>query len=106
MVKIHRRRYILFELSTKSSLTKRDVAAMVRENLRSGNLTRETQTGLRLVLYDPEKKLGVIRCNQRDLAEVKIFLNSLRETELGTQTLRTSGTIKALQKEFHIDKSK
>ncbi len=106
MVKILKRRYILFGLNTTSPLTQRDVAATIRGNMRSQPLTQETRTGLRLILYDPEKKLGVIRCNHRNLAEAKSFINSLGETELGAQTLRTSGTIKTLQKEFHIDKGR
>jgi len=61
---------------------------------------------LRLILYDPEKKLGVIRCNHRNIDEVKSFLNSLGQTELGAHTLRTSGTIKTLREEFHLDKGR
>ena len=104
MVKILKRRYIDFGLNTTSPLTQRDVAAIVRGNMHLRPLTQETRTGLRLILYDPEKKLGMIRCNHRNLKEVKSFLNSLGETELGAHTLRASGTIRTLQEEFHIDK--
>ena len=106
MVKELRRRYILFRLDTTSPFARRDVVGKIKESVDSQPFSQETRKGLRLILYDPVKRMGVVRCNQRDVDEVRKLLNALGHTELGLQTVRTSGTIKTLQQKFQVDKER
>ena len=79
---------------------------IIKENMDFQPFSQETRKGLKLTLYDPVKRMGVIRCNQRDVDEVRKLLNALGHTELGLQTVRTSGTIKTLQQKFQVDKER
>lgn len=98
MVRVLRRRYILFRIYSEDHLTRRDVEDIFRESTQSSSLTPSTRARMRLVLYYPDSGIGIARCDQETLPEIRKFLDSLSDTKLELHTLKTSGTIKALHR--------
>jgi RNase P/RNase MRP subunit POP5 len=95
----NRRRYIAFELNCEANLM--DVTQIV--NLLRANSPRPQQPQLKLVLYDENKRRGMLRCGHQEVDGIKAALSDVRE--IGGKNgsfiiLGVSGTVKAARRKF------
>jgi len=77
--------------------------ALMSSILMSKNGRGEDRPYIRVIDYDEETGLGIIRCEHKSVGQL---LRSIREArgviaELNLKTLRTSGSIKALKRRFY-----
>ncbi len=103
MVKLIRRRYIAFQLMPRTNISKRKIYEALTRNFSVSNNGRgEGQRHIRVIDYDAETGLGIIRCGHKSIGQL---LHSIREAkgvlaELNMRTTGTSGTIKTLKRKF------
>lgn len=92
-----KRRYIAFESIGGASAS--DVMLAVN-SLRAGKPKPE-QSMLKLVLYDPNSRKGLLRCGHMQVEETKAWMSNMSLRVLGV-----SGTIKAARRKFLVNSQK
>ena len=103
MVKLIRRRYVAFQLMPGTKASKRKIyGALIRNMSMSKDGRGEGRPYIRVIEYDVETGLGIIRCGHKSIGQL---LRSIREArgvlaELNLKTLGTSGSVKALRRRF------
>jgi RNase P/RNase MRP subunit POP5 len=94
-----RRRYIAFESMREASVP--DVLQTINF-LRAGRPKAE-QPMLKLVLYDENSRLGLLRCGHKQVDEIKASMSSAEENHakmISFRVLGVSGTIRAAKRKF------
>ena len=94
-----RKRYILFSYSGPELDSERLKRALYAEALKFFGELGLSHAALKLIGYDPEKKLGIIRCERAHLDSVLGFLAllaTLDGPDARLRALKSSGTIRAL----------
>ena len=84
-----RRRYIAFESMRKAS--ERDVLQAI--NFLRASIPKTEQSVLKLVLYDENSRLGLLRCGHKQVDEISALMPFFR-------VLGVSGTIRAAKRKF------
>lgn len=95
-----KRRYIAFELAGKAS--KGDISWTINYVLHARKLEVD-KTMLKLVLYDTNSQRGLLRCDHRQVNEVKAAMLSIKKIsgeEVSFVIFGVSGTIKAAKRKF------
>ena len=95
-----KRRYIAFELMGGAS--KMDISWTINQVLYAIKPEFD-KTILKLVLYDMNSRRGLLRCNHRQVNEIKAAMLSIKEIdgkEASFVILGVSGTIKAAKRKF------
>jgi RNase P/RNase MRP subunit POP5 len=101
-----KRRYIAFEV-VGTQIGKYNVIESL--NIRfDGNSGLEFKGLLKLVFYDPESKLGLLRCGHKEVEAVKTIISQAGFTDKkpSFSVLGVSGTIKAARRKFLAHSSK
>lgn len=90
IMRIDRRRYVAFKIDSPRVLQRRDVIELLKPIF-----SKET-INLIILIYDSKTMSGILRCNNRNLKDVRRLVNtSIQDTVI--KTLKTSGTIKTLK---------
>ena len=95
-----KRRYIAFELIGGAS--KMDISWTINHVLYAFK-PEVDKTMLKLVLYDMNSRRGLLRCNHRQVNEVKAAMLSIKEIggeKASLKILGVSGTMKAAKRKF------
>ena len=95
-----RRRYLAVKVDGDGVFLRGDVETLVRDLASKGQVNI---TFLRLIEYDPETGLGIVRCSHRSVDEVRLSLSASVEVGKRRATVRifgVSGTIRALRRKF------
>lgn len=98
-----RKRYILFSYGGPEMDSERLKRALYAEALKFFGELGLSHAALKLIGYDSQKRLGIIRCERAHLDPVLGFLallNSLEGSEARLRALKSSGTIKGLGEEL------
>jgi RNase P/RNase MRP subunit POP5 len=96
-----RRRYIAFELIKKASAP--DVLQTI--NFLRASRPEMEQSMLKLVLYDENLRLGLLRCGHKQVDEIKASMSSAGENHAKIvcfRVLGVSGTIRAAKRKFLV----
>lgn len=98
-----KKRYVLFELRSRGSLTKNLVESAIYSTfLREYGSIGVGRQKLRLVLFNPESGKGIVRCSLECLTEVKVgilFVQEVGQEKVVPRVIRVSGSMRKL-KEF------
>ncbi|MEW6748526.1 MAG: Rpp14/Pop5 family protein [Candidatus Micrarchaeota archaeon] len=97
-----KKRYVLFELRGQEMAEEPLKRAIYADALRFFGELGLSKVALKLVKFDQSKKMGVLRCERDQLDDVLGFLalvDSLDGRAARLVSLRSSGTIKALETE-------
>jgi RNase P/RNase MRP subunit POP5 len=101
LIRLIRKRYIAFKIVTDARISKRKINEALLRNV-SLNKNGEVKPYLRVIDYDAERGLGIIRCGHNLIGQ--LLHSQLRiegvSTELNIKTLGTSGSIKALKRKY------
>ena len=105
MTRLFRRRYIAFKLSPAVSISKRELLAKITENITATGSGDPEQYYIRIIDYDPNTGLGILRCDHKAANTLLSTLRNLKVSEeTSAKTIRTSGSIKALKQKLPYDK--
>ena len=105
LVKTFRRRYIAFQLNSTLVYSREGILrllATIAFNQNQKDFAIDMKY-IRIINYDEETGLGIIRCNQRLVDVLRFFIMKMPTTSIGlisAKVLGVSGTIKALKKKF------
>ena len=94
-----RRRYIAFESMRKASVP--DVLQTI--NFLRASRPKMEQSMLKLVLYDENSRLGLLRCGHKQVDEIRAAMSSAGENHakmMSFRVLGVSGTIRAAKRKF------
>jgi len=94
-----RRRYIAFESVREASV--QDVLQTI--NFLRASSPKMEQSMLKLVLYDENSRLGLLRCAHKQVDEIKASMSSAGENHakmISFRVLGVSGTIRAAKRKF------
>jgi len=103
LIRLFRRRYIAFKLSPPPSISKRELLAMLAEKMTATRGGEDLeQHHIRIIRYDQETGLGIVRCDHRAVDLLLSVLKGSTESfgECSVKTMGTSGSIKALRRRF------
>jgi RNase P/RNase MRP subunit POP5 len=104
MIKVMKRRYIAFRLTVKVNPSKywiRDILARVLPE--DGEQRSLHLSNLRVIDYDWQTGLGVVRCDQKSREAIQdgIFqIPNISQDVLKAEVLGVSGTLRALRRKF------
>jgi RNase P/RNase MRP subunit POP5 len=103
-VKLARRRYLAFKVSSAHIFSKRDLYNEVTQKMLNVFNKSETGEGItQVILYDQLAGLGIIRCGHKSVDKVKLVLKNLRTISGKPVTIDVtgvSGTIRALKRKY------
>ena len=105
MVKTFRRRYIAFRLTSTIAYSREAIVGALLKTVLSLN-QKEYPSDIkyiRVISYDVETGLGIIRCNHRLVDVLRSSFEKMPATSIGlvsAEVLGVSGTIKALKQKF------
>jgi len=110
MVRAYKKRYILFRLiSEENQLTKNKVRkAIYGCSQHLFGIFGLSQANLDFLEYDEEKKLGILRCSNKSLDNIRAslaFIQQLEGERVSLHVLRVSGTIKTIKNAIRSEKS-
>jgi RNase P/RNase MRP subunit POP5 len=97
-VRLLRRRYLAIRVEGEEAPSRDEIEALIRVLASSG---RVNPTFLRLIGYDSESRLGIVRCSHRSVDDVKVALSAVTDIFGKHVTVRifgVSGTIRALRR--------
>jgi RNase P/RNase MRP subunit POP5 len=95
----NRRRYIAFESTGEASVS--DILKII--NFLRTSRRKAEQSMLKLVLYDENSRLGLLRCGHKQVDEIKASMSSAGENHakmISFRVLGVSGTIRAAKRKF------
>ncbi|MHA1596644.1 MAG: Rpp14/Pop5 family protein [Candidatus Asgardarchaeia archaeon] len=100
-----RRRYIAFNVMGKKLNTREVVSNIIRTYIELFGEYGLSRSSLRLISYDEEKGVGIIRCSLDTLRKTEAVLSSIykigqKEEKVRFSVLGVSGTIKSCIKNF------
>lgn len=98
-----RRRYVVFEVATVAEIQESDIRAAIENKFKEiFGLEGLALSGLRLIMYDPKLRRGIIRVRSNYFDQLMTtlgFIRSIDNYRVFLYPLATSGTIKrALKK--------
>ncbi|MFO7835229.1 MAG: Rpp14/Pop5 family protein [Candidatus Thorarchaeota archaeon] len=101
-MKKRRKRYLLFRLHGEESITRKELSQKIWKNLLS-IYGETTAADSRFYLNEFHNKLGigVLQCDERILTKIitaASLIDAIDENLVAFQPLKTSGTLKALEK--------
>lgn len=105
LVRLVRRRYIAFRLKRAPYISKRELLMVLTSDMGEIGGEGSGQHHIRIIDYDPNTGLGIVRCDHR---AVSILLSILRDTaktlgKYDAETIGVSGSIKTLKRKFLQD---
>lgn len=104
LVKIIRRRYIAFKLTTKSIPTRRWILENLTRTLPQPDSQHQPHFDyLRVIEYDDKTGLGIIRCGHKALDAIRVSIGKMpyaSQDIIDAEVLGVSGTLKALRRKF------
>ena len=104
MLKRVKRRYLGVEIDSEDAMSSGDfIDAVWKAILKLYGEYGASRTGLSLIDFNPEKKLGIIRTSQAAVEMVRAALTSvvkIRDKPVAIHVLTVSGTIRALYKKM------
>ncbi|MFH0897283.1 MAG: Rpp14/Pop5 family protein [Candidatus Bathyarchaeota archaeon] len=105
MVKLFRRRYIAFKLNSAPTISKRELLPMLISNMEAVSKEDSEQYHIRIIKYDAEIGLGVVRCDHRAVNLLLVVLRNPNKTlgNYDAKTIGISGSIKTLRRKFLQD---
>lgn len=102
-----RRRYLAFRVHGGERVSQSEMWSVISSEVRYlYGVKGSAEADTRLIEYDPDTMLGILRCSHNYLREVRAAL--ARVTEIGggvasIRVLRVSGTIKTLREKIRQD---
>ncbi|WP_427970588.1 Rpp14/Pop5 family protein [Acidilobus sp.] len=98
-----RRRYVVFEVATVAEIQESDLRAAIENKFKDiFGLEGLTLSGLRLIMYDPKLRRGIIRVRSNYFDQLMAtlgFVRSINNYRVFLYPLATSGTVRrALKK--------
>ncbi|RLI05823.1 hypothetical protein DRO26_01070 [Candidatus Bathyarchaeota archaeon] len=101
MVKLYRKRYLLFKVLSEKSLEKNIIRRSIFESFQKLFGVLDLSCAKLVFLeYDKEKNLGILRCSHTYLDHVRAclaFIRQINHEKVACFTLRVSGTIKTIR---------
>ena len=107
MVRLLKRRYIGFRIASEQPYTRYGVLNLILRELQTINRNHTNKTRIKLLEYEREKRLGILRCDHKSVDKVRCLFNAINEKNRGKiaiQILGVSGTIKSLRRKL-LDKT-
>jgi RNase P/RNase MRP subunit POP5 len=102
-----RRRYLAFKVQGGEGFDQSEVWSTAVSSLRYlYGVKGGAEADLRLIEYDAERGVGVLRCNHNYLTEVRASLalvTRIGDVEVSIQVLRVSGTVKTLREKMLLE---
>lgn len=89
-----KRRYVLFSLKEGSCPTSKMAFDLVMGQF---SMEERKQLGLWFIEFMPQRSRGIVRCNKEAVERLRQGIEAIPK-EFGPETVRTSGTIKALKR--------
>jgi len=104
--KIVRRRYIAVRIDSDQTIEREDFIRAVWSNiLRLFGEYGASQMELKIIDYDPKKRLAVLRCSHKALPLVKasiLCITHIGASEVAIRVERVSGTLRALRRKLSL----
>lgn len=97
MVRLFRKRYVVFKLDFPQFLSKRELLTFINDKVGCANNGDDLgRQHIRIIDYDPIMGLCIIRCDCKTVLALRSLKKSPEEQSI--KTIKTSGTIKALKR--------